>query len=60
MQRVTEIARKMVTEWGMSDRVGLVTYQSDSPIFLGRDMEAHNTYSEETAGVIVEEAYMII
>ena len=60
LQRVTEIARKMVTEWGMSDRVGLVTYQSDSPIFLGRDMEAHNTYSEETAGVIDEEVHKII
>ena len=60
LQRVTEIARKMVTEWGMSDRVGLVTYQSDGPIFLGRDMEAHNTYSEETAGVIDEEVHKII
>ena len=60
LQRVTEIARKMVTEWGMSDRVGLVTYQSDNPIFLGRDMEAHNTYSEETAGVIDEEVHKII
>ena len=60
LQRVTEIARKMVTEWGMSDRVGLVTYQSDSPIFLGRDMEAHNTYSEETANLIDEEVHKII
>ena len=60
LQRVTEIARKMVTEWGMSERVGLVTYQSDSPIFLGRDMEAHNSYSEETAGVIDEEVHKII
>ncbi len=60
LQRVTEIARKMVTEWGMSDRVGLVTYQSDNPIFLGRDMEAHNTYSEETAGIIDEEVHKII
>ncbi len=60
LQRVTEIARKMVTEWGMSERVGLVTYQSDSPIFLGRDMEAHNTYSEETANIIDEEVHKII
>ena len=60
LQRVTEIARKMVTEWGMSERVGLVTYQSDSPIFLGRDMEAHNSYSEEMAGVIDEEVHKII
>ena len=60
LQRVTEIARKMVTEWGMSDRVGLVTYSSDNPIFLGRDMEAHNSYSEETAGIIDEEVHKII
>ena len=60
LQRVTEIARKMVTEWGMSERVGLVTYRSDSPIFLGRDMEAHNSYSEETAGIIDEEVHKII
>lgn len=60
LQRVTELARKMVTEWGMSDRVGLVTYSSDSPIFLGRDMEAHNSYSEETAGIIDEEVHKII
>ena len=60
LQRVTEIARKMVTEWGMSERVGLVTYSSDNPIFLGRDMETHNSYSEETAGVIDEEVHKII
>lgn len=55
LQKVTEISRKMVTEWGMSERVGLVTYGSDNPIFLGRDMEAHNSYSEETANMIDEE-----
>ena len=60
LQRVTELARKMVTEWGMSERVGLVTYNSDNPIFLGRDMEAHNSYSEETAGIIDEEVRKII
>ena len=60
LQRVTEIVRKMVTEWGMSERVGLVTYKSDNPIFLGRDMEAHSGYSEETAGLIDEEVHSII
>mgnify|MGYP002801231645 CR=1 FL=1 len=60
LRRVTETARKMVTEWGMSERVGLVTYSSDNPIFLGRDMEAHNSYSEETAGIIDEEVHNII
>lgn len=60
LQRVTEIVRKMVTEWGMSERVGLVTYKSDNPIFLGRDMEAHSGYSEETAGLIDEEVHKIV
>ena len=60
LQRVTEIVRKMVTEWGMSERVGLVTYKSDNPVFLGRDMEAHSGYSEETAGVIDEEVRKIV
>lgn len=60
LQKVTEISRKMVTEWGMSERVGLVTYGSDNPIFLGRDMEAHNSYSEETANMIDEEVHKII
>ena len=50
----------MVTEWGMSERVGLVTYKSDNPIFLCRDMEAHSGYSEETAGIIDEEVRKII
>ena len=44
----------------MSERVGLVVYRSDNPIFLGRDMEAHNSYSEETAGIIDEEVHKII
>ena len=60
LQRVTDIARKMVAEWGMSDRVGLVTYHSDNPIFLGRDMGAHNSYSDATASVIDEEVHKLI
>ena len=38
----------------------MVTYGSDNPIFLGRDMETHNSYSEETAGIIDEEVHKII
>jgi len=44
----------------MSDRVGLVTYHSDNPIFLGRDMGAHNSYSDATASVIDEEVHKLI
>ncbi|MBR7186592.1 MAG: ATP-dependent zinc metalloprotease FtsH [Clostridia bacterium] len=64
IQHVTKIARKMVTEWGMSGRLGPISYGSDGPVFLGRDYEQRNSYSEETAAIIdaemkaiVEEAY---
>ena len=61
LERVTEMAKKMVTEWGMSEKLGLVTYGSNSQtVFLGKDMETHNTYSEETAMTIDEEMHNII
>ncbi len=60
IRQVTQIARKMVTEWGMSDRLGPIAYSSDGPVFLGRDFEERNTYSEETAGAIDEEVKRII
>lgn len=61
LERVTEMAKKMVTEWGMSDKLGLVTYGSNSQtVFLGKDMETHNAYSDETAKAIDEEMRSII
>ncbi len=60
IQKVTQLARKMVTEWGMSDRLGPIAYSSDGPVFLGRDFEERNTYSEETAGIIDEEVKAIV
>ncbi|MCD8286624.1 MAG: ATP-dependent zinc metalloprotease FtsH [Clostridia bacterium] len=61
LERITDIAKKMVTEWGMTDSLGLVTYGSNSQtVFLGKDMETHNTYSEETARLIDEEMHNII
>ena len=61
LERVTDTAKKMVTEWGMSDKLGLMTYGSNSQtVFLGKDMETHNTYSEETAQLIDEEMHRII
>lgn len=61
LERVTEMAKKMVTEWGMSEKLGLVTYGSNSQtVFLGKDMETHNAYSEETAMTIDEEMHNII
>ncbi len=61
LERVTEMAKRMVTEWGMSDKIGLVTYGSNSQtVFLGKDMEYHNTYSDDTAKIIDEEIHSII
>ena len=61
LERVTEMAKRMVTEWGMSEKLGLVTYGSNSQtVFLGKDMETHNAYSEQTAKSIDEEMHAII
>ena len=61
LERVTETAKRMVTEWGMSDKLGLVTYGSNSQtVFLGKDMETKNSYSEQTAKAIDEEMRAII
>ena len=60
IQAVSKRARYMVTEWGMSEKVGPISYASDKEIFIGRDMASHVTYSEETAAVIDEEVQRII
>ena len=60
IQAVSKRARYMVTEWGMSDRVGPISYASDKEIFIGRDMASHVSYSEETAAIIDEEVSKII
>lgn len=61
LERVTQMAKSMVTEWGMSEKLGLVTYGSNSQtVFLGRDMETHNAYSDETARTIDAEMRSII
>ncbi len=60
IQAVSKRARLMVTEWGMSDRVGPISYGSDKELFIGRDMQSHVTYSEEIAGIIDEEIKSII
>ena len=60
IQAVSKRARLMVTEWGMSDRVGPNSYASDKEVFIGRDMAEHVTYSEETAGIIDEEVQKIV
>jgi cell division protease FtsH len=55
------MARKMVTEFGMSERIGHITLgRKEGPIFLGRDIVEHKNYSEETAKLIDEEVKRIV
>jgi cell division protease FtsH len=55
------MARKMVTEYGMSERVGAIKLgQSNGEVFLGRDMGHQRDYSEEIAGVVDEEVRKLI
>jgi cell division protease FtsH len=50
IERATEMARKMVCEWGMSDAMGPLTFgKKEEQIFLGREIAQHQDYSEETA-----------
>lgn len=61
IDRATELARKMVTKFGMSDRLGLVTYGNDNnEVFLGRDFSSTPNYSEKTAAVIDEEIENVV
>ncbi|MBR5900148.1 MAG: ATP-dependent zinc metalloprotease FtsH [Clostridia bacterium] len=60
IQMVSKRARLMVTEWGMSDKVGPISYGADKEIFIGRDMASHVTYSEQTAAIIDEEVRLIV
>jgi len=58
--RVTELARKMVREWGMSERIGPMAWGSQGPVFLGEDLVHTRDYSDETARVIDEEVERIL
>ncbi|MBI5098619.1 MAG: ATP-dependent metallopeptidase FtsH/Yme1/Tma family protein [Nitrospirae bacterium] len=61
LQRATDLARKMVCEWGMSDRLGPITFgKREEQIFLGKDIMKHKDYSEKTAEDIDEEVKVII
>lgn len=61
IERATEVARKMVCEWGMSDNMGPLTYgKKDEQIFLGREFATHKDYSEETAKKIDNEISTIV
>jgi cell division protease FtsH len=56
----TELARKMVREWGMSDRIGPMAWGSQGMVFLGEDLMHTRDYSDETSRVIDEEVERIL
>jgi cell division protease FtsH len=56
LERATELARRMVCEWGMSDAMGPLTFgKKEEQIFLGREIAQHQDYSEATAVQIDQE-----
>jgi cell division protease FtsH len=61
IERATELARKMVCEWGMSDRMGPLQFgKREEMIFLGREIARHQDYSERTAMEIDSEVHRLI
>jgi cell division protease FtsH len=61
IERATEIARKMVTRWGLSDKLGPLTYgQEEGEVFLGHSVTRHKEFSETTATAIDTEVRDII
>ena len=60
IERATEMARKMVCEWGMSDLGPLAFGKREEQIFLGRELSQHRDYSEETAQAIDKEVYRLV
>ncbi|MBT8445114.1 MAG: ATP-dependent metalloprotease, partial [Gammaproteobacteria bacterium] len=61
IERATEIARNMVTKWGLSDLLGPLTYtEEDGEVFLGRSVTQHKQVSDETAHTIDKEVRKVI
>ena len=61
LQRVSNIARRMVTQWGMSEKLGLVAYDNDQPVFVGMEYgQQSRGYSQETAAAIDNEVRRLI
>lgn len=62
LQHVSDLARRMVTQWGMSEKLGLVAYDSDQPVFMGMEYgnQSRGGYSQETAAAIDAEIRRIV
>ena len=60
IEKATKLARKMVTQFGMSEKLGFINLGSTSEVFIGRDYQNQVEYSEKTAGIIDEEVQKIL
>ena len=61
LKRATELARKMVCQWGMSEKLGPLTYMEDAGhVFLGRDLQQHKEFSNESMRMIDKEVLEIL
>jgi len=61
LKRATELARKMVCQWGMSEKLGPLTYVEDAGhVFLGRDLQQHKEFSNESMRMIDKEVLEIL
>ena len=60
IDRASKLARSMVAQYGMNDKLGTVSYLSDDEVFIGRDYEKTKGYSEQVAGIIDEQVKLLI
>lgn len=60
IKSLTERAHRMVTEWGMSDRIGPLFYGSEGEVFVGKNYQTEKSYSDEIANIIDEEVRKIV
>ena len=60
LRQATQMARRMVTEWGMSEAVGPMSLSDNQPVFLGEDMMQSKSFSDETAKLIDDETRRIL
>ncbi len=60
LQKATQLARRMVSEWGMSDEIGPMAFGGGGPVFLGDDMMQHREFSDELAHLIDTETQRVL
>ncbi len=60
IQRATDLARKMVTEWGMTEKLGFISFASEGDVFIGRDYQKQINYSDKMAAEIDAEVSNIL